>query len=1102
MLEASSSIDVKNRRASLFLVAIVIGAAFGTAWLLRWYRSGQVPAGPGDFIDLAEIERAIHRIDSFRYPLPDAAALCLAVSNHIEGATALPYSNPAEAVRALRDLRSDLQSIAASYGPAVTELERGHPGGWEKAYVDFLRDTESAYSSGARLLGLQNRRDPVGLSSRRLLDDVIEAKSLCGDALKFPPWSGNDTLRRYVYPALDTAYREREQTSPIELRRLLIEPAPALVHWYYARRYQDQATFAPGTICAAGVLDHAAELDDLQADLKVSAAADVLADWEFPSQRAANSRQLAALLQPLEDAETLNEWMAVRAGQSGAAETLFATVQAAADSPDPPIKLILLALDDIHDQVSATARTVKLNRTLDSTARLAASLERIRHEHMPLADCALLPLKQAEVRAAALGKTAAGLTGPGVQTAEELVTILDAVQESARGMARELGDDIERDYVNDAFERWCCGAGAPPLDVASESIRLLSRKGLLEDPVLVEVASLMDRIHESSSPEVRGVAAAMWQSDLRGRAAGYPRLIRRINGALGAMEQQSAEDELRTFAALGKDRELREAAERILVQRKGERWAATRDAAQAILMILALPGHLEQRRHGELALLRDTLASHAPPAPAGDAPHAELFQARIQPLLTGVELAAGLQSGAAQDELARRLLQLPEIRRRVAAQFPGWREFDRVVLRQATALQPPCLPPVPEILFRLADMYDEMKLWPVEEEKESEQMGRLAVAAAAVATLLRADPGPKGGTEEIERAREAVERAGGINHGLEARLARLETEVAFVQAMQEVPPSFQALREFLRRPPVTPDRGTLIAYRQALAGLQPIVEADMEAIQGAGSYPALEVVADEYTAFASRRETPARLGAYAMDQAAALRTYGETREYRLRQAVAKADRKAGVEVPYSVLGTGVASLGYGRRSKGSGEGLRIWLQAGSNAVVLLTAEWRDDIANGALRLRSLQPHDAAVSWQWGEPVTIGIQVAHTDYDNRDLVPDPGSGRSRWNPFNYGVFRVETHDYPVARFDSLDQLARECAGGVDTNALPSIVLDSLFAAIDAPAHTTRLRYRLEGIPAGRDMDWPEQIEPLSVEELQSIRGDVEQAVSNLLESVFP
>jgi hypothetical protein len=284
------------------------------------------------------------------------------------------------------------------------------------------------------------------------------------------------------------------------------------------------------------------------------------------------------------------------------------------------------------------------------------------------------------------------------------------------------------------------------------------------------------------------------------------------------------------------------------------------------------------------------------------------------------------------------------------------------------------------------------------------------------------------------------------------------------------------------------------ALRSGLNRLQSVVERDRYAVEHRSGEAQVTEIAADYNRIAQNDAMPPALAAYATAQSACLLTYTLPSDYRFQL---HPDHGKKFSIEYARLGNQVESLGYGRRLKGRGDNLQIWVRTGGPPVPILRGDWKDDPGSGRLRVSDLEAIPGTNSWRWERPVEIGIRVAHTLNPDKDLVPDDQSARSRWNPLNYAVYRVETQDYTVATFPSLEGLIRTHLAS--TNGPPHVLLDNLF---DPEAReSSALRFIVEGIPPGRDFDWPQRFAPPTTDDMRRLRTDIESTFSNLVEDLL-
>ena len=294
----------------------------------------------------------------------------------------------------------------------------------------------------------------------------------------------------------------------------------------------------------------------------------------------------------------------------------------------------------------------------------------------------------------------------------------------------------------------------------------------------------------------------------------------------------------------------------------------------------------------------------------------------------------------------------------------------------------------------------------------------------------------------------------------------------------------------------------LAAYERGFDALALLIERDFEVGGDTGTtLDDVIVLAGAYAEAAVDPTMPARLSRYARDQSSCLRSYAGEVAYTLRPAFPASDTTQGIEVPYRSLGTNIAALGYGSLREGKGDNLQVWVRTGETLQVMMTADWSDDPENKRIHLTDIALDSATIPWTWGAPMQLGIRLAHTLDPNRDVVPDRGSGRSRWNPLDYGHYRVETNEYVIATFESPETMIRLHPDPTNTNLMPRCRMDTILNPdLDLGAPPALLCH-LEGMAPGRDFDWPDRIDAMDAGDARRLRRDAEKAVSNLVEQVF-
>ena len=265
--------------------------------------------------------------------------------------------------------------------------------------------------------------------------------------------------------------------------------------------------------------------------------------------------------------------------------------------------------------------------------------------------------------------------------------------------------------------------------------------------------------------------------------------------------------------------------------------------------------------------------------------------------------------------------------------------------------------------------------------------------------------------------------------------------------------------------------------------------------------PWVAELSKRYAGVGGEDTLPPALQAYASAQASALRHYATTNQYALSAFPAAEKPARRLRIRYRVISEDFAGLGYGLRKKNRGSGLILWIRTRGEFIRLASADWIDRTDDGIIELDDLEPVEGAFIWQWGYPVDVGITVAHTQVDNRNLIPDRDETRSRWNPLNYGVYPVETNHYPIATFASLEAMIRELYLQSTDEGTPVLRFDRVLDPEQGSSEAPELTFELRGFPPGRDLDWPAFLPPPNASDARALGVDIRNAASNLLEQVL-
>jgi hypothetical protein len=1092
---------VKNKRVILVLIALAVVAGGSLLYILSWYRSGKLPAGPSDFFDAGEMERSTKRLESFRLPVEKTIALCAAVTNHTAAAESVRFTNPTSALAQLADLQRDLATLEAGYSSHVEELGENSPGQWQAAYQNFLETAHSAYADGVDLARLLARTNWQEHSYRLLRQNVVKGKTLSGRAREYPPWRAHMDLRNDIYSSFDEAYGLRDEYDTSILARKVITPNPPLLRWYFARRYESLVPI-PSPPCADPLQAAADQLEDFSADVRHADPEGVLDPWRFPNLRASYLRLLADIMGPLHQAREFEEWVDTVDRNAGDIDNLIRQTQAGAENPDPGIKIQTGSLLTMKSAVDSGLEALRARPTAMAAKDMLDSLQSAASSDPELFSCfaaGLLPyIAELESLLRVAQEAMSTSADPdGEIFVNALRRVSDASEKAEKGTGKRLHDGMVRDIV----DRWCANSSGDIEDAAkvAMAIRAASTAGLIRDDVLPELADFLESLSAVSTLSQRETLAGTWDSTLRSRAASFPNLVIRVNRHIGDLQRLAAIEEIHRLSYEQQWDPLRKTVEEILNSGNDSEWQTYSDDLRAVLMILDLPGRFGELRLRDLKSFAESNADILPGSPALDAIHANLFRVRVQPLIdyagavsrigtdwTPAECIAWIERAWVEREQTRKI-------------YGAWDALDREFAERIAFSTPACVPGDAGRLYRLVDLLDEMKTWTAVRPEARDTLGLQRDAFAMLADLLSAETSGEDVAARTREVREQLTRIAALPPEANGMLSRFEQQAQFELKLAGTPNSYRQIAVVIddEKKSEGDDAKYIENYLQGMRALHPVVEKDMGAIRSSANAGSLLGVAVLYANTMEEDQMPERLRSYAASQAGALRRYIVATNYIAHAIPGEQTRKEGMRIAYRRISESLEAMGYGRRFKGHGTGFSFWIKSRGIAATLLEASWKDNMEDGHLELSDIRAVPGAFSWSWGDSIEIGVDIYHTTDGNRDVVPDSGGGRSRWNPFNYGQYRAETNAYSLARFDSLETLVRNCMDSLPVEGPPILTLDP-YLMPGMQTGPPMLQLLVEGLPEGRDFDWPDVLSPLSLEDVGQIRNDLEATIENLMQ----
>lgn len=1091
---------MKNRRVILVLLALVAIGGGGIFYIVSWYRSGTLPAGPSDFFDPAEMDRTIRRLESFRLPVEETIALCAAVTNHTATSKSVRFTNPTEAIAELAALQRDLASIEARFTSHVQELEEKSPGQWQEAFQAFLDAAHAAYANGIDLAQLLARTNWSEHSYNLLEHNIVEGKTLSGRARKFPPWRANADLRDGIYPAFDEAYGRRDEYDLSILARQVIAPNSPLIRWFYARRYESLLPI-PSPPCPDPLLEAADDLEDFAADIQHSDPEGMLTGWVFPERRAGYLRSLGEITLPLHEARQFEEWVAALDLQAAGMTELIALTQAGGKNPDPGIKILVGFLQRTKSAVDSAIENLEDQPTLASTRGMLDTIRSGISSDPELLSCFAATLHPFTNDLASLVSTAeAAINADLVDEGESFLDALRKVSEGVSRIEESSGLEVREGIVRDVADQWSAENSAASVNAraVAGAIESAAAEAILRDDVLPDLADFLRSLHSASTIQDRETLAESWESSLRARMADFPNLANRIDLHLGDLQRLATLKEIHRLISSQQWEPLRESVQEILTSGSDPEWQTHAGDLRSILKILDLPGRFPEISLRDLRSFAENNSELLPAPPRAGAIHTELFRERIEPLIVYADAVSRIGADWTPEDCFEWIEKAWSAREKSRKIYGAWGGLDREFGERVAFSSPACLPADASTLYRLVDLLDELKAWPDIRPEARDALGLQREAFSRLADLLRSDMATEGIAERTEDVRNQLTRIASIPPEAERMLVRFEQKARFERRLASTPNSFLQLGAAIEGEAraAGSDAAYLEGYIEGMRTLHPVVEMDRAAIRGGADISSLLKVAVAYADAVTAESFPGRLTGYAERQAATLRKYATSTNYTAHAIPGEETRDKGMKIAYRRISESFEAFGYGRRFQGHGTGFSMWIRGAGSAGIFLEADWKDEIEERHVELTDLRAVQGTFPWGWGDSIEIGISVYHTFDGNRNVVPDSGGDRSRWNPFNYGQYRAETNEYTLARFDSLETLVRTCLDSMPVEGPLVLTLDRYFM----PGITTGppvLQLLLEGVPEGRDFDWPEVLTPLTIEDAGKIREDLESTINNLI-----
>lgn len=1097
---------LKNRKATLAVGVAAALLALAGLGLFRWWSSGAIPAAPSTFLETEPVEQAAERLRASRLDQRPLLSLCADVLAHLKQAQSVSFTNPEEALAAVQALESDLARIEVAHQRLLEETAGAGAPEWQQHFHTFTSTAADAYAKARAACRALLRPDLDTLSYRSLLDLVVAGKDAFAALPSYPPWRQHEELSRRYYPAYEQAYRVRQEQDPAVVEARLREANPAPVRWFYARLYESLLPVPPAA-CADGLQQEAARVLAVQDDLRASDPTELLMKWPFLTRRAGHLRRLADTVRPLERAESAADWLAAWEASRTARAELDAQLRPNGTAPDPAVRTRLEALDRGVRTFETAYRHVAASDHVEAQDALAELATRLLAESAGCCSCPLRPLQELRDANEALraAETRMLAVAP-LADAPVAETLLEA-RTAADRFSRTLGVDIAARRVARTFDAWCSERWPAWSEVPALAghLREVVQSGALPDPRLAVLSRFLEQMHDDAGSAQASALLATWSRELRATLSDYPALQTRLDAALSNRRDERVLAELEALIETGDDAALRGYLDALAAQDATGVPQDLRALSAQALSVLRLSERIGDLRVDDLPRFAERNADRLPPAPPADSVLYPLYAKRVLPLLDLAQRIVRLRA-ADRESLPAELDRAAEERAALAGLYPGWHALDDPLARAAVAAAPHLLVLRPAPLTEASRRVARMLGWEGMSDATRERVLDVQRLLAAGTLFLGTAPCAPGYADWIETSRAVQARLSLASAEWDQLVLAAETASRFCAAWDEAPNSFRLLRERFREADAVIAESLrhlgladgalpefLDRHRAALRDLHPVVDADMQTMASPSATAAgLLNVAATYRRYAQPAVVPPRLAAYALAQADCLEHCAEGRPFRLEPVKTPADR---VRIDLAVLKGAPATLGYGERWARRGEHAALWLESGAVRGVLLRGSWREE--EGALILRREEVNPVQGVTSWGTPITLGLSVAHAGRDDRNLVPDAGTGQSRWNPANYGLFRVRTNEYPIATFASLEAMLRELRQPVAAQIDYWVRFDSVLRTSGASEGEPDVLAYVQELPSGRDMDWPEILEPLTEQETRELGRELRGAVDGFL-----
>ena len=1088
---------IKNKKAVGFLTAISVVLLLGGGGVYRWWASGAVPPAPDHFFDHTQMTRSIERMRAGRLDQGPLIELVEQVSHHIREAESVSFSNPSEALAAVVRLEQDLTRMSVAHQRLLEDLAAADAADWLERFQAFEQTSMQAYREAREWCRVFTRDGLERLGFQALLDLVVIGKDRSASLPEFPPWRQHESLLRSQYAAFEQAYRLRNELDATVLERFLRTVAPPPIQWYYARLYEARLP-PPDTLCADLLLAQAEHLRALMEEVAAADPLEALAAWHFVNQRRTNLVSFAELLRPLEQADSLAAWFTIWAERAPQRERLLRDTQATGPAPDPVLRARFTELTSFIRSTELAFTRATETASPEAWRAFTAYVQGALPQEE--AHCLFEPFRRFKRAWNELQRAEERLFAVRVEDAPNSFSRAVAdVRLAAETYSTALGVDLTESFLAARLDNWAAQRwpGWEQADDYAERLQALIALGLWPDPRLAGLAAYLALVAEAASSQDVREQMKQWSAHVRSSLNDYPLLQQRIEAALPLRRDQRILAEMQSFIESRRDDALREYLETLGA---GETPDDLRALSEAALAMLKLPDRMDALNVDHLPLFAERNAGLLPAAPPTDSVLYPLYEQQVLPLLRLAEEIVRLPTQPPA-ELPVALEAAETTRDSLVTVYPQWNGFDEPLARAVLASARSMFTLKPDPLLEATRRVARLLAWESLSTPSRTSLLELQRLLAASTLFLGEDPCTPGFADWVEQAHRLQERFDLDDTEVGALVDVAAAAAGFCHDWQDAPNSFRTFREHYRQADSgiramleqnhfepTGIQARLLAAQEGLARLQPIIEADLEAAHREGSEPTdLLRVASAYRSFAADSDAMPRLATYARAQAANLEATAEPRAIGFTPAFPE---EAGLRIDMRRMVNAPETFGYGERWPRRGESASLWIESGGKRATFLSGSWRE--RDQQLRLTPRNTAPASLSLVWGQPITIGVTVAHSTTGERALVPE--EDQSRWNPLNYGLYRVEPRDYALATFTSLHALLRELHAPQD-EADYAIQIDPLLQARGAPEDGPRWILLVQNQPPGRDLDWPEVFTPLTAEEAEVLGRELREAVEN-------